>query len=104
MYAIIETGGKQYKVSSGNTLKVDKLSSEGTSVTIDKVLAIMDGEKTIYGTPYINGAGVKAEIIGTGKAKKVIVYKQRPRKVYRKLTGHRQQFTMLKINEVIYGG
>lgn len=104
MYAIIETGGKQYKVSAGDTLKVDKLSSEDTSITLDKVLAIMDGTKTVLGSPYVKGAEVKAEILGTEKAKKVIVYKQRPRKVYRKLRGHRQQFTKLKINEVSLGG
>jgi large subunit ribosomal protein L21 len=104
MYAIIETGGKQYKVSSGDTLKVEKLPSEDGSITIDKVLAVVDGEKTVVGSPYVKGAGVTADIVGSGKSKKVIVYKQRPRKGYRKLTGHRQQFTTLKITEVSFGG
>ena len=105
MYAIIETGGKQYKVASGDTVKVDKLSSEpGVTITIEKVLAVVDGEKTVFGTPYINGAAVKAEVIGTEKAEKVLVYKKRPRRVYEKLRGHRQQFTSVKITEVSFGG
>lgn len=104
MYAIIETGGKQYKVSSGDRLKVDLLPTESGDITIDKVLAIVDGEKSVIGTPYIKGAEVKAEVLGSEKAKKVIIYKQRPRKVYRKLTGHRQQLTVLKIKEVGFGG
>lgn len=104
MYAIIETGGKQYKVSSGDRLKVDLLSTASGDITIDKVLTIVDGEKSVIGTPYIKGAEVKAEVLGSEKAKKVIIYKQRPRKVYRKLTGHRQQLTVLKIKEIGFGG
>ncbi len=105
MYAIIEAGGKQYKVSSGDTLRADIPSAEsGASIGIDRVLAIVDGAKTIVGTPYIKGAAVKAEVIGSGKATKVIIYKQRPRKGYRKLRGHRQPFTTLKIKEISFGG
>lgn len=105
MYAIIETGGKQHKVSSGDTVKVDKLSSEqGAIVDLEKVLAIVDGSKTVLGTPFVKGASVKAEVMGTGKTKKVLVYKKRPRRVYEKLTGHRQQLTALKIKEVSFGG
>lgn len=104
MYAIIETGGKQYKVSSGDRLKVDLLPTASGDITIDKVLTIVDGEKSVIGTPYIKGAEVKAEVLGSEKAKKVIIYKQRPRKVYRKLTGHRQQLTVLKIKEIGFGG
>ncbi|GAB4412990.1 MAG: 50S ribosomal protein L21 [Thermodesulfovibrionales bacterium] len=105
MYAIIEAGGKQYKVSSGDTLRIEGLSSgNGESMSIDKVLAVVDGAKTVFGTPYIKGAEVKAEVVGGGKARKVIVYKQRPRKGYRKLRGHRQPFTTVKIKEVSFGG
>ena len=104
MYAIIEAGGKQYKVSSGDKLKVDLLQSTSGDITIDKVLTIVDGEKSVIGTPYIKGATVKAEILGSEKAKKVIVYKQRPRKGYRRLRGHRQPFTVLKIKEIGFGG
>ncbi len=104
MYAMIETGGKQYKVSSGDVIKVDKLSSEPKDITIDRVLAIVDGPKTVFGTPYVKGAEVKAEVVGAGKADKVLVYKKRPRRVYEKLRGHRQQFTTIKIKEVNIGG
>lgn len=105
MYAIIEAGGKQYKVSTGDTVKVDMISSEpGAILGLEKVLAIVDGSKTVLGTPYVKGADVKAEVMGTGKAKKILVYKKRPRRVYEKLSGHRQPFTTLKIKEVNFGG
>jgi large subunit ribosomal protein L21 len=105
MYAIIETGGKQYKVSSGDTVTVDKVSSDpGAAVNLEKVLAIVDGSKTVFGTPFVKGAAVKAEVVGTKKTKKVLVYKKRPRRVYEKLTGHRQQLTTLMIKEVTLGG
>lgn len=105
MYAIIETGGKQFKVSSGDTIKVEKLSSKaGTDISLEKVLAIIDDSKTVLGNPYLSGANVKAEVTGSGKSEKVIVYKQRPRKVYRKLRGHRQEYTTLKIKDVTFGG
>ncbi|HWR59534.1 MAG TPA: 50S ribosomal protein L21 [Thermodesulfovibrionales bacterium] len=105
MYAIVETGGKQYKVSSGDTIKVGKLSSEtGAIIGLEKVLAVIDGPKTVLGAPYVKGAEIKAEVVGSGKANKVLVYKKRPRRVYEKLRGHRQQFTTLKIKEVNFGG
>ena len=105
MYAIIEAGGKQFKVSEGDTITADISASEqGTAVTIEKVLAIVDGAKSVWGTPYIKGAAVKAEVLGTGKGKKVLVYRKRPRRVYEKLTGHRQPFVTLKINKVSSGG
>ena len=105
MYAIVETGGRQYKVSSGDVIKVDKLASEpGAVVDLGKVLAVMDGSKTVLGTPYVKGAEVKAEVVGSGKDEKVLVYKKRPRRVYEKLRGHRQPFTTLKIKEVSFGG
>jgi large subunit ribosomal protein L21 len=104
MYAIIETGGRQYTVSSGDTIKVDLIPSGAGSITIDRVLAIVDGNATVFGAPYITGAAVKADILGTGKAKKVLVYKKRPRRVYEKLRGHRQPFTTLKIKEIHSGG
>jgi large subunit ribosomal protein L21 len=105
MYAIIETGGKQYKVSSGDTVKVDLIASEpGAILDMGKVLLIADGEKTVVGTPYVKGAEVKAEVLGSGKARKVLVYKKRPRRVYEKLTGHRQPFTTLKIKDISFGG
>jgi large subunit ribosomal protein L21 len=108
MYAIIETGGKQYKVSSGDTIKVDKMAEEaGAAVTLDKVIAVIRDEKNKkdkIGAPFVKGVEVKAVVIGAVKGDKVIVHKQRPRKVYRKTNGHRQQYTALKINEIIVGG
>ncbi len=105
MYAIIETGGKQYRVSPGDRINVEKVSAgAGADISLGKVLAVVKDDKSTMGTPYVEGAEIKAEVIGSGKAKKVIVYKQRPRKVYRKLRGHRQSFTTIKIKEIVFGG
>ncbi len=105
MYAIIESGGKQYKVVPGGTLKVEKLSLEqGAEVILDKVLMVSQEDKSIYGSPYVNGAKVLATVENIGKTKKVIVFKQRPRKSYRKLNGHRQLYTSLKIKDIVVGG
>ena len=102
MYAIIETCGKQYKVSSGKTIKVEKLSLEGgAEITFDKVLMVTREDGNIYGSPYVSGAKVIASFEGEGKARKVIVHKQRPRKVYRKTNGHRQPYTSLRIKEIV---
>jgi large subunit ribosomal protein L21 len=102
MYAIIETGGKQYKVAPGEIIKVEKLLQEtGADVTIDKVLMVMKEDGSICGAPYISGAKVLASVEGSGKGRKLIVHKQRPRKVYRKTNGHRQMYTALKIKDII---
>ena len=102
MYAIIETGGKQYRVAPGEIIKVEKLSQEtGADVTIDKVLMVMKEDGSICGAPYISGAKVIASVEGSGKGRKLIVHKQRPRKVYRKTNGHRQMYTALKIKDII---
>ncbi len=102
MYAIIENNGKQYKVSPGQTVSVEKITQEtGADVVLDKVLLINKDEKTILGLPYINGAKVLASVEKTGRSDKVMVFKQRPRKVYRKIMGHRQPYTSLKIKEII---
>lgn len=102
MHAIIENGGKQYKVSAGEIIKVEKISLEsGTDVTLDKVLMVTKEDGNIYGSPYVSGAKVIASVEDAGKARKIIVYKQKPRKVYRKLRGHRQPYTSLKIKEIV---
>lgn len=102
MHAIIESGGKQYKVSPGETIKVEKLSFErGVDVTLDKVLMVTKEDRSVYGSPYVSGAKVIASVEDAGKARKIIVYKQKPRKVYRKLRGHRQPYTSLKIKEIV---
>ena len=102
MYAIIETGGKQYKITKDSVLKVEKLNAEiGTDVVIDKIMVISDNERIIHGSPYIAGAKVVATVEGVGRYPKIIVHKQRPRKVYRKTNGHRQFYTSLKIKDII---
>ena len=102
MYAIIETGGKQYKVSPGQTVDVERLgTTDGSSVDLDKVLLISDGDKTIVGNPVIEGAKVVATSQGEGKGKKVIVFKYKPKVRYSKKTGHRQCYTRLTVNEIV---
>lgn len=99
MYAIIETGGKQYRVSEGDVIKIEKLTETG-AVTFDKVLMVSDGGKVSAGNPYLSSAKVTADVVGNGKGKKVLVFKMRPRKNYRKIRGHRQLFTEVKITGI----
>jgi large subunit ribosomal protein L21 len=101
MYAVISTGGKQYKVSEGQTLRVEKLPGEvGTSVSFDQVLLFSDGEMVKVGQPTVDGMTVTGHIMEQGKAKKIIVFKYKRRKGYRKKQGHRQQFTALRIDTI----
>lgn len=100
MYAIIETGGKQYKVSEGDVIRVEKLDAEaGSAYTFDQVLAVNNGELVI-GAPVVEGATVSATVEGNGKAKKVIVYKYKRKTGYHKKNGHRQTYTQLKIDKI----
>jgi large subunit ribosomal protein L21 len=99
MYAIIETGGKQYRVSEGETLKIEKIDNK-KSVTFNNVLMVSDGDKATYGDPFIKSAKVSADVVDNGKAKKVLVFKQKPRKGFRSLRGHRQLFTAVKIKSI----
>jgi len=100
MYAIIATGGKQYKVSEGDIIKVEKLGvAEGETVTFDQVLAVNNGTMTI-GTPTVSGATVTASVVREGKDKKVLVVKYKSKKGERKKNGHRQLFTMVKIDKI----
>jgi len=101
MYAIIETGGKQYKVQENDIITVEKLGVEAnTEYIFNNVLAVVDGENIKIGSPIVDGASVKASVIGNGKAKKVIVYKYKPKKTFHKKKGHRQPFTKLKIEKI----
>ena len=105
MYAIIETGGKQYKVSPGDTVKVEKLAFENkTDITLDKVIMVSKDDKAIFGSPYVSGARVTASVEDTGKGDKAVIFKKRPRKNYRRLRGHRQTYSALKIKEILLGG
>ncbi|RJQ43703.1 MAG: 50S ribosomal protein L21 [Nitrospiraceae bacterium] len=99
MYAIIETGGKQYRVSEGDVIKIENIEGSGT-VTFDKVLMVTDGEKISLGKPYLPSAKVTADVVETGKGDKVLVFKMRPRKNYRKIRGHRQPYTAVKIKGI----
>ncbi len=102
IYAIIETGGKQYKVAPGQTIDVERLDvDEGNTVELDKVLFIADGDKVTVGTPTIDGAKVIATSQGDGKGKKIIVFKYKPKVRYRKKTGHRQLYTRLAIDKIV---
>ena len=101
MYAIIRTGGKQYQVAAGDTLRVEKLQGEvGDTVELSDVLLVADGEDIKVGQPVVEGAKVVAKIAEQGKAKKVLVFKRKRRKGYRVLRGHRQLFTALTIEEI----
>jgi len=105
MYAIIETGGKQYRVFPGETVRVERLAPENnTDITLEKVIMVRKDDKTIFGSPYISGAKVLASVEDTGKDRKVIVFKKRPRKNYRRLRGHRQAYSALKIKEILVEG
>jgi len=100
MYAVIETGGKQYKVSEGDFIFVEKLDVEaGDTVKIDKVLAV-SGDDLKIGAPYVDGASVEASVVKNGKDKKIIVYKYKPKKGYHKKQGHRQPYTKLEIKKI----
>jgi large subunit ribosomal protein L21 len=101
MYAIIETGGKQYRVQEGDVLFIEKLNVEaGDAVDFDKVLAVSNGEELTIGSPIVEGAKVSATVEKNGKGKKVIIYKYKAKKDYRKKQGHRQPYTKVVINKI----
>jgi large subunit ribosomal protein L21 len=101
MYAIIETGGKQYKVSEGDTLFIEKIEAEdGTKVEFDKVLAVSTDDGLKVGKPYVEKVKVTAEVEKNGKGKKIIVFKYKAKKGYKKMQGHRQPYTRVKIEKI----
>jgi len=98
MYAVIETGGKQYKVAEGDIIQVEKLDGgAGDTVSLDRVLMLNDGKSVKIGTPTVKGAAVTAEILEQGRGKKILIFKKKRRKNYRRTRGHRQAYTVLKI-------
>jgi len=104
-YAIVETGGKQYKVAPGQKVDVDRMAvAEGEDVELSRVLLIADGEDTIIGSPTIDGAKVTATCLGEHKGDKIIVFKYKPKVRYRRKTGHRQLYARLEIKEIIKPG
>ena len=104
-YAIVETGGKQYKVAPGQKIDIDRLSvAEGEDIELSKVLLIADGENTIVGTPTVEGAKVVATYLGEKKGDKVIVFKYKPKVRYRRKKGHRQLYARLEIKQIVKPG
>lgn len=101
MFAIIETGGKQYKVQEGDVIYIEKLdNNEGDSVTFDRVLAVSKGDGLVTGAPVVAGATVSGKIEKQGKGQKIIVYKYKAKKNYRRKQGHRQPFTKVTIEKI----
>ncbi len=101
MYAVIETGGKQYRVSAGDKLRLEKIhEDEGSQVSFDKVILLGKDEGPVIGTPYVEGAVVTARVLEHGKDDKVIVFKYRRKKNYRKFRGHRQQYTLVQVDGI----
>ena len=101
MYAIVQTGGKQYKVEPGDLLKVEKLEGDpGVEVELDKVLAVSDGSALTLGSPFVENAVVRATIVRTARGPKLVVFKKKRRKAYQKKQGHRQYYTLLRIDAI----
>ncbi|SFF68520.1 large subunit ribosomal protein L21 [Fontimonas thermophila] len=102
MYAVIKTGGKQYRVTPGETLKVERLDAEvGKTIDFDEVLMIANGERQKFGTPTVAGSLVKAEVLAHGRGQKIRIVKHRRRKHYHKEQGHRQNYTEVRIVEIV---
>jgi large subunit ribosomal protein L21 len=101
MYAVIKTGGKQYRVAQGETLKIETVAGDvGSAITLDKVLMVGDGDKVSVGKPVLNGASVKATIVSHGRGDKVKIFKMKRRKHYQKHQGHRQNYTEIRIDGI----
>jgi len=103
-YAVIRTGGKQYRVEPGDVIRVEKLDGDaGAEVEFKEVLATGDGSTVRIGTPLVDGAAVKGQVVQQGRAKKILVYKKKRRKNYRRRQGHRQYFTAVKVTQIESG-
>ncbi len=102
MYAIVQTGGKQYRVSEGDIICVEKLNAEaGSEISLDEVLVIGGEEGIKVGKPFVEGAAVKAEVLENGKGKKLVIFKYEAKKDYRRKQGHRQPYTKLQIKAIV---
>jgi large subunit ribosomal protein L21 len=101
MYAVIKTGGKQYRVNQGDKLKIEKIVGDvGANVVLDQILTVVDGDNVTIGSPIVRGASVTATLVSHGRHDKVRIFKMRRRKHYRKSQGHRQSFTEIQIDKI----
>jgi len=101
VYAIVQTGGKQYRVQPGDVLRVERLAGEvGDDITLDQVLLVAAEDEFQVGRPLIDGALIRGQILRQGRARKILVFKKKRRKDYRRLQGHRQQYTALQVKEI----
>ena len=104
MYAVVATGGKQYKVTEGDVLRIEKISGNvGDTVTLDRVLMLADGDSLSFGKPTVQNAAVQARIVEQGRSKKILVFKYKRRKRYRLKKGHRQSYTAVQIDSIAAG-
>ncbi|MFN0071007.1 MAG: 50S ribosomal protein L21 [Chloroflexota bacterium] len=102
MYAIVQAGGKQYRVQPGDELDLDLMAADaGSTIELDRVLMVSDGDNVQIGAPLVSGAKVVAEVIGMHQGDKIKVFRYKPKVRYRRLTGHRQRYTRVKINEIV---
>ena len=105
MYAVVKTGGKQYRVQSGESVRIEALSAEvGATVAFDKVLMVGEGEKVQVGTPFLAGAKVNATVVSHGRGEKERIFKLRRRKHFQKTQGHRQSYTEVRIDDIVPQG
>ena len=105
MYAIIDTGGFQQKVVPGDTVRVQKIdSAAGTAVTFENVLLVASDDRILIGSPYVKNALVTADLLNDEKGKKVIIFKKKPRKGHKKTIGHRQQYSLVTVKDIVVGG
>jgi large subunit ribosomal protein L21 len=102
MHAVIKTGGKQYRVVTGEKLKIEQIPADvGTEITLDQILMVGEGESVQIGTPFLTGASVKATVLSQGRHDKVMIFKMRRRKHYQKHQGHRQNYTEIRIDTIV---
>jgi large subunit ribosomal protein L21 len=102
MHAVIKTGGKQYRVVTGEKLKIEQIPADvGTEITLDQILMVGEGESVLIGTPFLTGASVKATVLSQGRHDKVMIFKMRRRKHYQKHQGHRQNYTEIRIDTIV---
>ncbi|MBI4279333.1 MAG: 50S ribosomal protein L21 [Armatimonadetes bacterium] len=101
MYAVVEAGGRQYRVEAGTVLRLERLeAAPGEEITLDRVLLVVDGERIVTGTPVVQGATVHARVLGERRGRKIIVFKYKPKTRYRRLRGHRQSYTEVQVDRI----